>query len=82
MIKVNSLSPGIQHVYLPLTGCRLGNEHRLNCANEYNCTWRLTADFQIFEEIHLMQGKTNGIGFHSSINVLLEAHPATIKTCS
>jgi hypothetical protein len=39
----------------------------------------LTADFQMFEEIHLMQGKTNGIGFHSSINVLPEAHPAIIK---
>jgi hypothetical protein len=26
-----------------------------------------------------MQGKTNGIGFHLSINVLPKAHPATIK---
>jgi len=33
----------------------------------------------MFEEIHLMQGKTNGIGFRSGINVLPEAHPATIK---
>jgi len=33
----------------------------------------------MFEELHSMQGKTNGIGFHSSTNVLPEAHPATIK---
>jgi len=33
----------------------------------------------MFDEIHLMHGKTNGIGFHSSINVLPEARPATIK---
>ena len=61
----SQLSLGIQHVCLQLTGCRLLNEHRLNCTNEHNSTWRNSRFSNVWRtwHLHLMQGKTKGPDF-------------------
>jgi hypothetical protein len=80
MMKVNSLSRYSTRIFtinrLPM---RKWTSPEL-------CKWTLlhvalTADFQMFDEIHLTQGKTNGIGFHSSIVSVARSTSCNYKTC-